>query len=148
MCDIYSRLDESKALETLTDINTFSKARIVAETGPLNSFSNFKKLIRFAGLNLIEKDSGTVTGAKRISKKGRAPLRKVLYQIVFTAVRKNGLFHDYYTSKGGKGKGHKVMVACMRNLLRIFLGVFKSSVPYDRQRVFTCQSAYELEEAC
>jgi len=83
-----------------------------------------------------------------ISKKGRAPLRKVLYQIIFTAIRKNGLYHDYYKSKKNHSSGNKIMVACMRNLLRVFLGVYKSDQKYDSNRVFTCKAAYEsLEEA-
>ncbi len=146
MCEVYSRLEESEKLKDFTDVNTFFKARIVAETGPLRNFSNAKKLIRFAGLNLIEKDSGTVTGSKRISKKGRSSLRKILYQIVFTLIRKNGLMHEYYKSKGGKDSGTRVMVACMRKMLFAILGVYQSEQAYDAERVFTSQSQYLISD--
>ena len=149
MITVYNRLEEAEQLASFTDINTFSKARIVAETGPLKAFTNYKKLIRLAGLNIVEKSSGKYEGQNKISKKGRAPLRKVLYQIIFTAIRKNGLYHDYYNSKKTHSSGNKIMVACMRNLLRVFLGIYMSGNQYDRNRVFTSEAAYEqLDPAC
>ena len=38
-------------------------ARIVAETGPLDDFDSWRALMRYAGYNLMERQSGTNTAA-------------------------------------------------------------------------------------
>ena len=43
-------------------ITNFHLARIVAETGPLSDFESWRKLMRFAGLNLRERQSGKYRG--------------------------------------------------------------------------------------
>jgi len=43
-------------------ITSFHLARFIAETGPLSDFDNCRKLMRFAGLNLCERQSGNYKG--------------------------------------------------------------------------------------
>ena len=73
-------------------INEFLLARILAETGPLEDFHSWPALLRYAGLNLCERQSGTMVGRRRISKKGRVLLRKTLGPAVLPRVRKTDLY--------------------------------------------------------
>jgi len=126
-------------------ITTFHLARIIAETGPVSDFSSLRKFIRYAGLNLREKQSGKYRGKTKLSKKGRSHLRKVLGQIVLPLVKKDGLFGPYYHGKKRDGMpGTKAMTAVMRKFLKLFYGWYQSGGVFDRNRVFACESQHAV----
>ncbi len=64
--------------EAVSGITLFNLARIVGQTGPLADFASKRQLLRYAGMNLRERESGQYKGQTRLSKKGRPMLRKVL----------------------------------------------------------------------
>lgn len=125
-------------------ITTLHLARIVAETGPLSDFASWRKLLRFAGLNLRERKSGKYCGKTKISKKGRALLRKILNQVVLPLVRKDQLFGPWYHHKRTEQKmpGSKAMTAVARKFLKMLFGWHQSGVDFDRERVFACESQF------
>ena len=126
-------------------ITTFHLARIIAETGPVSDFSSLRKLIRYAGLNLREKQSGKYRGKTKLSKKGRSTLRKVLGQIVLPLVKKTGLFGTYYHAKKKRGMpGTKAMTAVIRKFLKLFYGWYQSGGVFDLNRVFACKSQHGI----
>jgi transposase len=127
-------------------ITTFHLARIVAETGPVSDFSSLRKMIRYAGLNLREKQSGTYRGKTKLSKKGRSSLRKVLSQIVLPLVKRGALFGSYYHGKKERDgmPGTKAMTAVMRKFLKLFYGWYQSGGAFDRTRVFACESQHGI----
>ncbi|MEM6325817.1 MAG: transposase [Bacteroidota bacterium] len=71
--------------EAVSGITLFNLARIVGQTGPLADFATKRHLLRYAGMNLRERESGTYKGQTRLSKKGRPLLRKVLSADVTSA---------------------------------------------------------------
>lgn len=125
-------------------ITALHLARIVAETGPLSDFASWRKLLRFAGLNLRERKSGKYRGKTKISKKGRALLRKILNQVVLPLVRKGQLFGAWYHHKSAEQKmpGSKAMTAVARKFLKMLFGWHHSGVAFDRERVFACESQF------
>ena len=125
-------------------ISTFHLARIIAETGPLDDFSKVSKLVRYAGLNLRERQSGKYRGRTKLSKKGRVLLRKAIGQIVFPLVKKTGLYGEYYHSKiDKKMQATKAMTAVMRKFLKMFYGWYRSGKAFDIERVFNCESQFQ-----
>ncbi|GBC61252.1 IS110 family transposase [Desulfonema ishimotonii] len=126
-------------------VSTFHLARIIAETGPLSDFANYRKVMRFAGLNLCERQSGTYRGKTRISKKGRPLLRKVLKLTVLPLVKKNGVYGDYYKKKTEVDKmpGTKAMTVIARHFLKMLYGVYKNGAGFDKKRMFTCESQFQ-----
>jgi transposase len=125
-------------------ISTFHLARLVAETGPLSDFRTRRQLLRYAGLNLREKQSGLFRGQTRGSKKGRRLLRKVLGLVVLPLVRRKELYGDYYHQHKEKMPGTKAMAAVMRKFLKLFWGWYRSGRDFDRSRVFVSASEYRL----
>lgn len=117
-------------------------ARIVAETGPLSDFSTWRQLLRFAGLNLRERQSGYFRGQTRVSKKGRPLFRKVVSQAVLPLVRGIRLYGEWYHHKRhDQGMpGPKAMAAAMRKFLKMLFGWYRAGAAFDIQRVFTCDS--------
>lgn len=126
-------------------INEFLLARIVAETGPMDDFESWQQLQRYAGLNLCENQSGTMTGRRRLSKKGRGLLRKVLAHAVLPRVRKTELYGEYYHAKKAKGMpGQKAMMAVARKFLKLLWGLNRAQ-SFDRARIFRCQSQFAAQ---
>lgn len=125
-------------------------ARLLAETGPLSDFDHWRKLMRYAGFNLKNRQSGNYKGQNKISKKGRKLLRKVLHAIVLPLVRKGHLYGKLYHQKKEETMmpGNKAMTVVARNLLRKLFGWYRSGEAFDESRFFTCKSRYvKLAEA-
>lgn len=123
-------------------ISPFMLARILGETGPLRDFSCIEKLWRYGGLNLRPYRSGTMQGAERQSRRGRARLRHVLAQAVIKRVVRTELYGEYYHAKRATGmSGGKAMTAVARKFLKLLFGLEKSGAAFDRQRVFTSERA-------
>lgn len=120
-------------------------ARLLAETGPLSDFDNWRKLMRYAGLNLKTRQSGTFQGRNKISKKGRRLLRKVLQAIALPLVKKGRLYGDFYHKKKEETKmpGNKAMTIVARHLLKKIFGWYRSGEAFDEQRFFTCKSRHK-----
>lgn len=113
-------------------------ARLFAEIGPPTDFRSWRQLMRYAGLNLIERQSGKFRGKTKISRRGRSRIRDVLNRMAFPMTKKTGLFGDYYHSKKQSGMpGNKAMVAVMRKLLKMIWGVCQSEAVFERDRVHT-----------
>ena len=129
-----------------TPIGPFMFARVIAETGALSDFGYIEQLWRYGGLNLVCKESGVFKGQIKLSKKGRARLRRCLQQASLKLVVKGGLYGDYFHDKKNNGKcGNKSMVAVSRKLLKLLFGLEKSGGVYDAKRVF--QDRVKMEEA-
>jgi transposase len=126
-------------------INEFLLARILAETGPLEDFKNWPQLLRYAGMNLCERQSGTMIGRRRISKKGRTLLRKVMGQVVLPRVRKTDLYGPYYHAKKANGMvGQKAMMAVARKFLKLLWGLNRSAQDFAPARVFCSATQFQL----
>lgn len=133
--------------EAVDGITLFNLARVVGQTGPLSDFASKRQLLRYAGMNLRERESGTYKGQTRLSKKGRPLLRKVLGQAVFPVLRGDRLLGERYAERRKRMPEQKARVAAMRKLLVMLYGVHRSSkagVPFDPTRVHQCQSQYAL----
>lgn len=97
-----------------------------------------KQLVAFAGLDPSVFESGKFkVSNNKISKRGSAYLRKVLYQAVIVGITTpsekpvNPVLHAFYTKKIPEGKSGKVaMIACCNKLLRIIYGVWRSGTPF------------------
>jgi transposase len=120
-------------------------ARLLGETGPLSDFDSAKRIMRYAGLNLCMRQSGTYKGKFKISKKGRPLLRKILSQISLQLVRKGALYGDYYHEKKERQDlpGAKALTIVMRHFLRKFYGWYRSEQEFDKERFFVCQGDYK-----
>ncbi len=148
MLDALERLRKDDPLippPTPTVISDKNLARLLAETGPLADFSNERKLMRYAGLNLKTRQSGNYKGQDRISKKGRKLLRKVLQGIALPLVKKKALYGEYYHRKRQEMNmpGNKAMTIVARHLLRKIFGWYRSGKPFEEKRFFLCESRYK-----
>lgn len=130
--------------EAVSGLTLFTLARLVGQTGPLSDFPTKRHLLRYAGMNLRERESGQYKGQTRLSKKGRPLLRKVLGQAAFPLLRSDRLLGARYAERRERMKRNQAMVAAMRKLLVMIWGAHRSGEPFDPARVHRCQSQYAL----
>lgn len=160
MIALVETLEEYRKMSKLVEhFSRFLFARLIAETGPLSDFRHWKQLQKYAGLNLCMRQSGQQKGHIKISKKGRALMRKVLYQIVNTHLtnrRKKApaLFLEYYEKQFGgreillserdlpKGSHYRARTCVMRKFLKAFLGIYQSPVEFSMERLMKCESEF------
>jgi hypothetical protein len=144
---LYRRLQErGKVPAPFEQVSAKQLGRLFGELGPLRDFECWEEVEKYVGLNLRERTSGDYEGELKITKKGRPLARKILaldncrcYQLV----QEKEFYGEYYRQKQDRGMpGPKALVAVMRKLLKLIVGLFKSDQPYDRERVFTCRSQY------
>jgi transposase len=141
---LYRQLqDRGKVPAPFEKVSALQLGRLFGELGPLRDFDCWKEVEKYVGLNLRERQSGDYEGELRITKKGRPLARKILGQMAYQLVQKGQLYEDYYDQKRDQGMpGPKALVAVMRKLLKLIVGLFKSDQSYDRSRVFSCRSQY------
>jgi transposase len=122
----------SQYLLSVKGVGIITAAGILGEVVDFDAYPTAASLLKMAGLNLYEVSSGVFKGTRRITKRGRALLRKFLYCASANMVKKDGILHDYYHRLRGRDKHtQKAMVAVMRKLLRILYALVRDRVPYD-----------------
>lgn len=94
---------------------------------------NIKAQVAHAGLAPREFQSGSsVNGKPRICKMGNASLRKALYMPTLSATLRNPLISEFYQRLVKAGKVKKVaLIASMRKLLVLAIGVLRNNKPFD-----------------
>jgi transposase len=118
-------------------MGVLSIVRIIAETGGFYLFNNVNQLVSYAGLDVIENQSGKHKGKTRISKKGNSNLRTILYMPALSAIRNcekmkkinERIMETHQFKKQG-------IVAVMRKLLILVYTLWKKDEKYDPNYVW------------
>jgi transposase len=120
-------------LDSIPGLGPLSAALLLAEAGDLRRFDQASQLVAFAGLNPRQHSSGTsVRGQTRVSKRGCARLRALLYFPAISARTHNPLIAPWCDQLAARGKSAmQVIGAAMRKLLVLAYGVLKSGQPFD-----------------
>ncbi len=125
-------------LTTIQGVDTVTAAKLLAEIGDINRFSNSDKLARFAGIAPV-KFSSAGKGKEEKSKQGNRTLHGIFYfmavQMVQTSrgsnIPRNPVFHEYFVRKIAEGKTKPQALVCiMRRLVNIIYGMLKNKTEY------------------
>jgi transposase len=121
-------------IKTLPGVGLLTAAIVLAETNGFELIRNKKQLTSYAGLDVMEKQSGTsVKGKPRISKKGNKHLRKAMHLPALAAIRCDERYKAIFTRLVSKhGIKMKASVAIQRKLLELIYTLFKSTQQYDK----------------
>jgi transposase len=121
----------SRFLLSMKGIGSVTVAGLIGEVGDFNAFSTISELLKCAGLNLYEISSGKRQGARHISKRGRALMRKLLFYAALCTVRTGGIMHEHYQRYLQNGmKKVKALVAISRKLLGVMFALVRDHTPY------------------
>lgn len=135
---LLSKQDENfsrkvERLETIPGMGRITIMIILCETNGFGAFHNTRQLTSFAGLDVIERQSGIFKGKTRISKKGNKYIRQCLYMPAMTACRFNKPIKELNERIIEKNPGfkRKGIVAGMRKLLILNYILWKKEQDFD-----------------
>ena len=128
---------EGKYLLSIIGLNYVSVAGILAELGSFSSYQNAKQLIKMAGSNPTESESGGKRHSHTpISKQGRPVLRHCAWTAVIPMLRFNADFRDWAKKLRERPaganplSGRAVVVAGVNKLLRLAFALVKKQSFY------------------
>jgi transposase len=129
---LVQKTEEGKYLLSIPGLNYLSAAAILAETGPLEQYQNAKQVIKMAGTNPIESESGGKRlGETPMSKKGRSVLRYSAWNAVIPLFRHNPDFRSWAKrlrerpAHANPLNGKEVVGAALNRLLRVVFALVK-----------------------
>lgn len=111
---------EVDILSSIPGIAEESAIYLMAELVDIKRFSHYKKLVGFCGLDPVIKQSGRFKASWRISKRGNAHARRIVWIMAGCVKRSSPYFRDYYLKKREKDKKSykEAVVATSTKLLR------------------------------
>lgn len=124
--------EKIRLLRTFKGIGVYSAVGLLIVIGDVNNFPTAKKLACYFGVHPVHKQSGDGSWNWRMSKKGSAVARQILFMVAFSAIRHNPLIKEIYANC--QQRGMKKMAAiglCMHKILRIVYGMLKYNQPFD-----------------
>lgn len=131
--DLYNKI---KKLETIKGVGFMTIVIVIAETQGFELITSRKQLASYAGLDVIERQSGTsVSGKTRISKKGNSRIREALYFPAMVASRYNIPLKEYYGRILLKNPKEKMIgiTALQRKLLLLIYTLWKNNEEFKKE---------------
>ena len=118
---------------TIPGVSYTLGSMIISEIDDIKRFSNPSKLLAFAGLDPVVKQSGVFQASSmKISKRGSTYLRYAIYRVAFLIIYNNETFHNYYIEKRAQGKNHRVALGHVCNkLVRIIFKILTDDIPFN-----------------
>jgi len=127
-------------LLSIPGVGPLSVAVFLGELGDPAHFSNPKQIIKYAGYDPQEKDSGLRVGRKKISKKGRWLMRKILFFMGMRVCQLCDFFKNYYQRKlkienrfGELLKKKEALCAVVIKLIKVIFALFRDKRKYQDQ---------------
>lgn len=124
--------DRIGLLCSIPGIGHYTAVCMLLEIEDINRFATAKKLASYFGVHPVFKQSGDHTGAFRMSKKGRAGMRELLFLTAKTAARCDTHIKSLLEHHTSQGKKYRAAIGViMHKMLRIVFGVLTSKTKYD-----------------
>jgi transposase len=134
---LLEQAEEWPIINTIKGVGPITAGIILGQTGCFKNYSNYKKIEKLAGLDLVEISSGKHYGLKEISTRGRDMLRYALYLIAIVAIAKNKEIKAVYTEKLAQGKNKmSAITAIMVKLLRVMFALVKTKSEYEGSKLY------------
>lgn len=120
-------------ITSIPGIGNLLGAVIVSEIGDISRFSNLSKLVAFAGIDPIVRQSGDFIAKKtHMSKRGSPYLRRALWLSAGVAIHSDPILRKLYDKKRLSGKSHMTTLGHIcRKLLSIIYAVLRDNKSYE-----------------
>ena len=131
---------ENHVIMSIPGLGPITGPVILGKICDINRFENAEKLVAFAGIDPVIKESGKQRSQRSISKRGDSALRSAIYQSTLAAVRGNPVISEFYHRKvdGGMPK-RKALVAASRKQCHIIWSVWHNNKPFEIPEKFRKQ---------
>lgn len=121
---------------------------VVAETSDFALIEKERQLASYAGLDVVQQQSGLSSHATRISKRGNTRLRTTLYLPALSSLRHNPRQIAFYVClRTRHPSGKPGVIAVMRKLLVLCYSLWKNDQAYNPTYPTAHQSRHEIAPA-
>ena len=135
-------------LTSVPGIGLTTAIALVAETTGFALVENERQLASYAGLDVVQRQSGLSAGATRISRRGNVRLRTALYLPAVSSLRFNPQQMAFYARlRKRHPTGKPGVIAVMRKLLLLCYSLWKNDQAYDPHYHPAHQSQKEVAPA-
>jgi transposase len=132
MKSVLKELPSSEYLLSIPGIGPLSAAIFLGELGDPACFQNARQIVKYAGYDPQESDSGYRISRKFISKKGRWLLRKCLFFMSMRVVVLSNYFQEYYQRKlqtknrvGQLPRRKEILCAVVIKLIKVIFALLR-----------------------
>jgi transposase len=126
--NFHSRIEK---IGTVKGLGFITIIKVLTETNGFLLFKSIRQLVSYAGLDVVEKESGKFTGKTKISKKGNARIRAALYMPAMSAIQSNKTLKTFYERVNeGRTIKKQGLIAVMRKLLILIYTLWKKDEEY------------------
>ncbi|QJD97716.1 IS110 family transposase [Mucilaginibacter robiniae] len=116
---------------TIPAVNFVTAITVIDETDGFANIGNRRQLVSYVGLDVVMKESGTLTWRPHISKRGNAYIRAGLYMAAVSSIIHNKTLKTYFNRLKDNGKPGKTgIVALERKLLVLIYTLYKNGQDY------------------
>lgn len=128
--DLHVRI---KNICSIKGVGLITAITVISETDGFNLIRNQRQLVSYAGLDVIEKQSGiSIKKKPRISHKGNKHIRKALYFPSLSTIRSNEFIRPWYEKMLSRHQiKMKSIVAVQRKLLVLIYILWKKNETYN-----------------
>jgi transposase len=144
MKELLKEIPCAQYILSLPSMGEVGCAVFLGELGNPEHFGNPRQIIKYAGYDPKENDSGLQVGRKIISKKGRWLLRKCLFFMVLRLVYRSSFFKAYYEHKK---KGFDRPLAKTEALCAVILKLIRVLFALMRDRRMFTEELPRCEQA-
>ncbi len=138
-----------KKIQTINGLGFITIIKVISEVNGFLLFKNIGQVISYAGLDVIEKESGKFVGKTKISKKGNARIRSALYMPAMSAIQHNKTLKTFYERVNeGRDKKKPGVVAVMRKLLVLIYTLWKNETEFDLNYEQNKSKKQQSKEIC
>lgn len=117
---------------TIPGVSFITSATVLSETDGFANIENRRQLICYVGLDVVIKQSGTLTWKSRLSKRGNSYVRAALYMNAVCSIIHNKQIREYHARcKEREVAGKSSLMAIERKLLVLIYTLCKRGVAYD-----------------
>jgi len=125
-------------LMSIPGIGPLSAAVFLGELGDPAHFHNARQIVKYAGYDPQETDSGSWIGRKFISKKGRWLLRKYLFFMSMRVIVLSKYFQEYYLRKletknrvGQQPRRKEILCAVAIKLIKVIFALLRDKRGFE-----------------
>jgi len=141
MSKILEKIPGAEIIQSIPGVGIITTAVFLGELGNPEYFKGAKQIIKYAGYDPQENDSGKSVGRKTISKKGRWLLRKCLYFMGLGVVNNNRFFKEYYDRKlstknrfGQDLRKKEALCAVVIKLIKVIFALLRDKKKFTEER--------------
>jgi transposase len=129
--------DDMKRIEAIPGIGRRTACVLIALTGSMKRFDNYRQVASYLGLCPRVYESGTsIRGKTKICKMGLESVRRMLYLCALSAKKYNKTCRELYERLLEKGKAKKLaLVAVANKLIKQAFAILKSGMNYDENHI-------------